>query len=254
MTSVLNIFEQHFERKGLRKFRFKVDPTIKHGFDKATTYEAYILSEDFRGKAVIYIPLGSQMGVHDLSGVLPIPDNLEPIKNKIAEKLKGKPGEEYLQQIYTSNCFDEIQQYLKHAGMTDDDIIQILKQVITNEGFNPFKAIAKGGEKLAQWKNKKNRYTDYLQTFNPSYLPAKSNKTDDNTGSPSTIQSQQYINNPALTSKNFKANKQFIKWFNDKYKYSGDVKKIENVIDNSSIKQLNYYAQKFLEQTGILIS
>lgn len=254
MTSVLNIFEQHFERKGLRKFRFKVDPTIKHGFDKATTYEAYVLSENFHGKAIIYIPIGSQMGMHDLSGVLPIPDNLEPIKNKIAEKLKGEPGEEYLSQIYTSNCFDEIQQYLKHAGMTDDDIIQLLKQVITNEGFNPFKVIAKGGEKLAQWKNKMDSYTDYLKTFDPNYLPAKSTKTSDTTGNPSSIQPQQYVNNPALSSDSFKSNRQFVKWFNNKYKYGNDINKINNILDNSSLKQLNYYAQKFLEQTGILIS
>lgn len=254
MTGVLNIFEKHFERKGLRKFRFKVDPTIKQGFDKATTYEAYILSENFHGKAVIYIPLGSQMGMHDLSGVLPIPDNLEPIKNKIAEKLKGKPGEEYLNQIYTSNCFDEIQQYLKHIGMTDDDIIQLLKQVITNEGFNPFKAIAKGGEKLAQWKKKMDSYTDYLQTFDPNYLPTKPTNTPTTTGNPSSIQAQQYTNNPGLKSNDFKNNRRFIQWFDKKYKYNNDINKIYNILDNSSNNQLNYYAQKFLEQTGILIS
>lgn len=254
MSTVLSKFKKYFEQKGLRRIRFKVDPTLKDGFSNATTYEGYILSENFDHETVIYIPVGDQMGLHGISGILPIPDELQPLKNEITKKLKGKPGEEYLPQIYNSNCFDEIQTYLKHAGLTDGDIIDILKEIIPYhmsnpvacEGFNPLKMIAKGGEKLAQLKNKADRYTAYLKTFDPAYLPNKKDESQRNSMGP--------ILNPSLTATPFKVNNDFLQWFNKKYKYNNDFKKIKTLLDSLSSKQLNYYAQKFYEQTGILIS
>ena len=254
MSSVLATINEYFQRQNVRRIRFKVDPTLKQGFDVATTYEGYVLSENYDEETVIYIPSGDQMGLHDIMGVLPIPDRLGPIKDKIAEQLTGKPGEEYLPQIFNSDCFDEIQQYLKHVGYKDEDIIDLLKCVITNEAFNPLKAIGKAGEKLANWKERADRYTAYLKTFNPLYLPPSSKPGSTHIPPVSRIRGSTYSVNPALTAAHFKRNMEFLRWFDRKYKYGGDIKKVQNLFDSLSNKQLNYYAQKYYEQTGNLIS
>lgn len=254
MSNVFTIINEYFQRRNVRRIRFKVDPTLKDGFDVATTYEGYVLSENYDEETVIYIPTGDQMGLHDIMGILPIPDRLGPIKDEIAEMLKGKPGEEYLPQIYNSDCFDEIQQYLKHVGYTDEDIIELLKCVITNEGFNPIRAIGKAGEKIADWKERADRYTSYLKTFNPSYLPPSGKSGTTRLPPVTRVRGSTYVVNPALTAAHFKRNPEFISWFDRKYKYGGDLKKVQNLFDSLSNKQLNYYAQKYYEQTGKLIS
>jgi len=139
MSNVLNIFQEYFDRKGVKRIRFKVDPTLKTGFDIAETYEGYILKESHSCDAVLYIPIGDQMGMHNMQGVIPVPedDRLGPIKAKIVEILKGKPGQEVLPHIMKTNCFVDIESLLRGIGMESDDIIELLKRVITNEAkFN----------------------------------------------------------------------------------------------------------------------
>lgn len=139
MSNVLNIFQEYFDRKGVKRIRFKVDPTLKSGFDIAETYEGYILKESHSCDAVLYIPIGDQMGMHNMQGVVPVPedDRLGPIKAKIVEILKGKPGQEVLPHIMKTNCFMDIESLLRGIGMESDDIIELLKRVITNEAkFN----------------------------------------------------------------------------------------------------------------------
>lgn len=256
MSNIFTVINEYFNRRNVRRIRFKVDPTLKQGFDIATTYEGYVLSEVYDEETVIYIPTGDQMGLHNIMGILPIPDRLGPIKNKLTQFLKNKAGEEYLPQIHSSNCFEEIQQYLKHSGYTDEDIIELLKCVITNEGFNPLKAIGRAGEKLAKLKDDADRYTSYLKTFNPSYLPTSSSTstTSASGSSPTPLRTGGYTLNPALVPAHFKRNLEFIRWFDKKYKYGEDLKKVSNLVDVLSNKQLNYYAQKYYEQTGKLIS
>lgn len=139
MSNVLSIFQEYFNRRGVKRIRFKVDPTLKGGFDIAETYEGYILKESHSCDAVLYVPVGDQMGMHNMQGVVPVPedDRLGPIKSKIVEILKGKPGQEVLPHIMKCNCFMDIESQLRGIGMESDDIIELLKRVITNEArFN----------------------------------------------------------------------------------------------------------------------
>ena len=259
----LDKFNEYFEKRGAKRIRFKVDPTLKSGFSHAKTYEGYVLSENVDGEAVIYIPSGNEMGAHtfqNLQDIFPIPDRLEPIKKKIVELLNGKPGQEYIPQIINSDCFMEIEQYLKHAGYNDSDIIDLLKRVITNESTaftrptpmpnktqsadyllaklatkagrvasaatkpirHPFKTIGKIGGALAKAKSKMDAATNYLKTFKGGEQGTKLPPLDIN----------------------------FLRWFDRKYKYKGDYNKIVNHLENTSESSLKYYEGKYYEQTA----
>lgn len=262
---ILDKFNEYFDKRGLKRIRFKVDPTLRTGFSHAKTYEGYVLSENIDGEAVIYIPSGNEMGAHtfqNLQDIIPIPDRLEPIKKKIVEVLNGKPGQEYIPQIINSDCFMEIEQYLKHAGFTDADIIDLLKKTITNESTaqtrpvpipnnnqsadyllaklatkagrvasaatkpirHPFKTIGKIGGALAKAKGKMDKATEYLKTF-------KGSESGSNIS-------------------NYSINPNFMRWFDKKYGYKGDYDKIENHLLNSSVSTLKYYEGKYYSQTG----
>lgn len=150
MSNVLTIFQEYFDKRGAKRIRFKVDPTLKTGFDIAETYEGYILKETHNVDAILYIPVGDQMGMHNMQGVIPVPedDRLGPIKSKIVEILKGKPGEEVLPQIMKTDCFMDIESLLCGIGFNSSDIIELLKRVITNEAKFNYVAIDKSGKEV----------------------------------------------------------------------------------------------------------
>jgi len=276
MSNVLTIFTEYFNKKGLKRIRFKVDPTLKDGFDIAKTYEGFILKESDEGVSVIYIPAGAEMGMHDMEGILPLPepDRLGPIKDKIAEILQDRAGREYLPQIMNSNCFMEIEQYLRNSGMNSEDIIELLKRVITNEATSLppitgtptsaptgigrglsaigrglkgvaklpgkiLRAPAKAGEKLSKWKRKADAATRYLKTFEPGYLERDTPR---------------WVANPNLQAGLFTRDREFMDWYNDKYDMKGNTANIVTILNNASVNQLNYWARKFYESTGKYIS
>lgn len=274
--TVLEKFGKYFESKGLKRMRFKVDPTLKDGFQSAKTYEGYVLTE-FHDVATIYIPVGDNMGMHDLDGILPIPDKLDPIKQLITCKLSGKVGQEYIPQIQNAATFDEIEQYLRHCGFKDEDIIALLKQTLKLEMFQPphpgtaahnqmaynplpkpirrgaaaigrglYKATAPirrplktfkaGAEALTRLKHKSDRATQYLKTFDTNTYPTVA-----------------YDYDKFLTPSDLLSDRHFMEWFDHKYGYHGDYKKIHDIINNSSINQLNYYARKYKQFTGRIV-
>lgn len=151
MSNVLTIFQEYFDKRGAKRIRFKVDPTLKTGFDIAETYEGYILKETHNVDAILYIPVGDQMGMHNMQGVLQVPedDRLGPIKSKIVEILKGKPGEEVLPQIMKTNCFMDIESLLCGIGFNSSDIIELLKRVITNEAKFNYVAMDSSGKQIS---------------------------------------------------------------------------------------------------------
>lgn len=355
MSNVLSIFQEYFNRRGVKRIRFKVDPTLKGGFDIAETYEGYILKESHSCDAVLYVPVGDQMGMHNMQGIIPVPedDRLGPIKAKIVEILKGKPGQEVLPQIMKTNCFVDIESLLRGIGMESDDIIELLKRVITNEakfnyegldsqgkavkgvidapdqgaafsqlkaanilptrltpvpspapagsvppvlptsgatgpippsgtpatgpvlpgstsstaplspptsahtGFNVrgnLKRVAKGiggaikgvakapfkaAEKISKGKRKLDAATRYLKSFEPGYLAKDTPK---------------WIANPNLNARMFTSDPEFMSWYNDFGDMKGNVNAAKTILQNSSIKQLNYLARKFYESSGKYIS
>lgn len=151
MSNVLTIFQEYFDKRGAKRIRFKVDPTLKTGFDIAETYEGYILKETHNVDAILYIPVGDQMGMHNMQGVVQVPedDRLGPIKSKIVEILKGKPGEEVLPQIMKTNCFVDIESLLCGIGFNSSDIIELLKRVITNEAKFNYVAMDSSGKQIS---------------------------------------------------------------------------------------------------------
>lgn len=353
MSNVLTIFQEYFNRRGVKRIRFKVDPTLKSGFDIAETYEGYILKESHSCDAVLYVPIGDQMGMHNMQGVVPVPedDRLGPIKSKIVEILKGKPGQEVLPHIMKTNCFMDIESLLRGIGMESDDIIELLKRVITNEatfnyegldssgrvvngvidapdqgtafsqlraanilptrltpvspptpsgpasptpsgtpgpippsgapvpgpvpprsssstaplgiptsahtGMNikgGLKRVAKGiggaikgiakapfkaAEKISKGKRRLDAATRYLKSFEPGYLERDSPK---------------WIANPNLNARMFTSDPDFMDWYNDFGDLKGNTNAAKTILQNSSIKQLNYLARKFYESSGKYIS
>ena len=249
---VTDRFSKYFEQKGLRRVRFKVDPTITSGFDTAQTYEGYVIKENADGSLTIYLPDGDFAGVHDFQEVVPIPDRLGPIKCKIAKVLQGKKGEEYLPQIMQSDCFMEIQQYLRDSGFSDTDIIDLLKCVITNEGaIGKFakkvgNAILSAPEAITNFQHKVDDTTRYLKTFSHHMRPGGSYVTKQH-----EKDAYDPIRSGTTTVEELAGDPYFVSWYAKKYGFKNDMRRAKRSILAGSQSNAYYWARKYFEFTGI---
>ncbi len=134
------------ESKNLRYIRFKVDPTINKGFKESESYEGYILHElsceSCGGPTIGGIPPilkilmtgGAKPGIHDVRKPIITPTKPGAIaifKQFIFKKLNGSVGSKELELIKNSNNINDIELYLKQGGLTDADLLNLYKKVLS---------------------------------------------------------------------------------------------------------------------------
>lgn len=135
-----NILTECLKEKGLRYIRFKVDPSLNDGFKDSNSYEGFVLQEftteshcGIPDMLKVLIPTGPMSGILDI--IKPVitpnkPKAIEIFKKFIANKLNTKLDNKTLEQIKRTDNIDDIEQYLKQSGMTDNDILELYKNLL----------------------------------------------------------------------------------------------------------------------------
>ena len=147
MKNFDEILTECLKDKGLRYIRFKVDPTINSGFAEGESYEGFILheltSEACGGPMIngippmlkVLMPGGSIPGICDVKEPVITPNKPKAIdifKKFIIKKLSNQIDSKEIEQIKNTNNIDDIELYLKQAGLTDNDILNLYKKVLKN--------------------------------------------------------------------------------------------------------------------------
>ena len=143
------ILTECLKSKGLRYIRFKVDPTLNRGFEESESYEGFILHE-LNNEACggpmaggippmlkILIPGGAMPGIFDVKKPVITPSKpnaIKMFKKFIAKKLSKQLDNKELEQIKNTDNIDDIEQYLKQGGLTDNDIMNLYKKVLKHAG------------------------------------------------------------------------------------------------------------------------
>jgi len=141
------ILTECLKSKGLRYIRFKVDPTLNRGFEESESYEGFILHE-LNNEACggpmsggippmlkILMPGGAMPGIFDIKKPVITPSKpnaIKMFKKFIAKKLSKQLDNKELEQIKNTDNIDDIEQYLKQGGLTDNDIMNLYKKVLKN--------------------------------------------------------------------------------------------------------------------------
>jgi hypothetical protein len=133
--------------KGLRYIRFKVDPTLNAGFEESDSYEGFILheltSEACGGPMIngippmlkVLMPGGSMPGIYDIKEPVITPNKpkaIEVFKKFVIKKLSEQLDNKEITQIKNTDNINDIELYLKQAGLSDTDITNLYKKVLTH--------------------------------------------------------------------------------------------------------------------------
>lgn len=147
MKNFDEILTECLKGKGLRYIRFKVDPTINTGFAEGESYEGFILhelnNEACGGPMIngippllkVLMPGGSMPGIFDVKEPVITPNKPKAIdifKKFIVKKLSKQLDNKEIEQIKSTNNIDDIELYLKQAGLSDKDILNLYKKVLKN--------------------------------------------------------------------------------------------------------------------------
>jgi len=131
--------------KGLRYIRFKVDPTLNKGFDESESYEGFVLheltSEGCGGPITngippmlkVLMPGGPMAGIFDIKKPIITPKKqkaLDVFKKFIAKKLTKQLDNKQIKQIANTNNINDIEVYLRQAGLNDKEIINLYKKIL----------------------------------------------------------------------------------------------------------------------------
>jgi|TARA_R100001463_G_scaffold108915_1_gene163473 hypothetical protein len=141
MKSFDTILAECLKNKGLKYIRFKVDPTLNTGFEKSESYEGFVLQElsfESCGPALppllkVLMPGGPLPGIFDVNEPVLTPskpNSVRMFKKYIAKKLKDKISTKEFEQIKNTNNIDDIEAYLKHGGVDDEELLKIYKTLL----------------------------------------------------------------------------------------------------------------------------